>query len=475
VADQPEALPATQGLSRSKVVIAAVVIVAMVGAGIAYLVTSSKSSGSANAANASRDVAGVTPTTQGISFVVQPADGSTDVTPASVVSVTAMTGRLVDVTVSGSDGSTVAGTMAASGMAWQSTGTLAIKTDYTVTIDAMTPSGKPVEQETHFSSLVPTSTLGCTISPSTGLTVGVAEPIVFRFDHPVSAASQTAMLADLQVVESNPVAGGWRWFDDEELHFRPEAYWPTGEQVSVQANLAGFDGGNNIYATSNATTSFTVGDSHISTANVTTHEMTVTDNGKVVYTFPISTGRDIYPTMDGIHIDLYRQYDVHMVSSTVGIPVNSPNGYDEHVFWDVNISDGGEFVHAAPWSVAEQGHSNVSHGCINVSPANAETFYNFSRVGDVIDVTGSPRPPSLSDHGTMDWNTPWSDFTPAVIDSSPGVAATIQTTTTTVPAPTTTTAPPPAPTVPATTLPTTPATVPTTTTTVPATTTTTKL
>jgi lipoprotein-anchoring transpeptidase ErfK/SrfK len=117
--------------------------------------------------------------------------------------------------------------------------------------------------------------------------------------------------------------------------------------------------------------------------------------------------------MGGIHIDLYRQQDVHMVSSTVGIPVNSPNGYDEHVFWDVNISDGGEFVHAAPWSTGAQGNSNVSHGCINLSVANATAFYNFSRIGDVIQVTGSPRAPELGDHGTMDWNTPWANWTPA--------------------------------------------------------------
>ena len=165
--------------------------------------------------------------------------------------------------------------------------------------------------------------------------------------------------------------------------------------------------------TSTATTTFSVGDAHISTANVQTHEMTVTSNGKVVATYPISAGRTVYPTMNGIHIDLYRQQDVHMVSSSVGIPVNSKDGYDEHVFWDVNISDGGEFVHAAPWSTGAQGSSNVSHGCINLSVANATAFYNFSRIGDVIEVTGSPRGPELGDHGTMDWNLPWSNWTPA--------------------------------------------------------------
>jgi lipoprotein-anchoring transpeptidase ErfK/SrfK len=119
--------------------------------------------------------------------------------------------------------------------------------------------------------------------------------------------------------------------------------------------------------------------------------------------------------MDGTHIVLDRESQVQMISSSVGIPVNSPGGYDETVFWDVHISDSGEYVHAAPWSVGAQGNTNVSHGCINVSPANAEQFFTFSRVGDVVNVVGGPRPPVAGDHGVMDWSTPWASFTPVAV------------------------------------------------------------
>jgi lipoprotein-anchoring transpeptidase ErfK/SrfK len=144
---------------------------------------------------------------------------------------------------------------------------------------------------------------------------------------------------------------------------------------------------------------------------LSTHEMTVTDNGRAIATYPISGGKPTDPTMAGVHIVLDRAAVVHMVSSTNGIPVNSPDGYDELVYNDVHISDTGEYVHAAPWSVASQGHANVSHGCINLSPANALAFFGFSRVGDVVLVTGSPRPPVVGDHGVMDWDTSWSAFT----------------------------------------------------------------
>jgi lipoprotein-anchoring transpeptidase ErfK/SrfK len=128
-----------------------------------------------------------------------------------------------------------------------------------------------------------------------------------------------------------------------------------------------------------------------------------------VRSVPISAGRTKYPTMGGVHIVLYKSYDVIMDSQTVGIPRNSPDGYYEHVFWDVAISNGGEFVHAAPWSVGAQGNSNVSHGCVNLSPADATWFYGFSTLGDVVEVVGSPRPPS-DDAGTLDWRLPWEQW-----------------------------------------------------------------
>jgi lipoprotein-anchoring transpeptidase ErfK/SrfK len=394
-------------------VIIVLVVVAVLVAGAAGLTYALKGTPSAAGSSA---VSSTPTTAAAASLLIQPPDGTTNVGLDTIVSITAMTGRIRGVTVVGADGTTITGSADPGGATWRSTGMLALKTAYTVTIDAAMPNGKPSQQVTHFESLVPTATLGYTITPASGLTVGIAQPIVLRFDH--SVANKDAVVAALHVTTSTPVSGGWHWFSSRELHFRPQQYWPAGEKVSITANLASFNAGNGIWATKNASSSFAVGDSHISTANVQTHTMTVTSNGVVVNTFPISAGRTIYPTMGGIHIDLYRQQDVHMVSSTVGIPVNSANGYDEHVFWDVNISDGGEFVHAAPWSTGAQGNSNVSHGCINLSVSAATWFYNFSRIGDVIEVTGSPRGPDLGDHGTMDWNTPWSSWTAATTSTT---------------------------------------------------------
>ena len=68
---------------------------------------------------------------------------------------------------------------------------------------------------------------------------------MFTFNHYVdTAAAQAAVLSHITVSMSKPVPGGWYWFSADELHFRPETYWPSGEQVTVTADLDGWNAGN---------------------------------------------------------------------------------------------------------------------------------------------------------------------------------------------------------------------------------------
>jgi lipoprotein-anchoring transpeptidase ErfK/SrfK len=136
--------------------------------------------------------------------------------------------------------------------------------------------------------------------------------------------------------------------------------------------------------------------------------MVVTSNGKTVRTMPASTGRDRYPTTNGIHTVLGKETSRVMDSATVpGIPASQ--AYRLKVYWATRISNSGEFVHAAPWSVGSQGRANVSHGCVNLSTANARWFYSFSLRGDVVQVSGSPRQPGQSE-GVREWNRSWADW-----------------------------------------------------------------
>jgi lipoprotein-anchoring transpeptidase ErfK/SrfK len=345
-----------------------------------------------------------------------PATGSTGVAPDAKVSVSTTLGTIKSVSLSAGAGGAVAGALDPTSTKWQSSGALQTSATYRLLAVLTGAGGASVTKAATFTTLVPAALVTASVYPDTGMTVGVGQPVVLTFDHDINtAAQQRAVVSHLTVAMSRPVPGGWYWFSPHELHFRPAAYWPAHERVSVSGDLAGWDAGNGRWGAGTISDSFSIGDARISYANLASHVMTVTLNGATIAVYPISGGRDKYPTMAGDHIVLDRESVVHMVSSTVGIPVNSPDGYDEYVYQDVHISDSGEYVHSAPWSVGAQGNTNVSHGCVNLSPTNATAFFNLSRVGDVVEVAGSPRPPVAGDHGVMDWSTPWSQWTPGKV------------------------------------------------------------
>ncbi|MBD2892608.1 L,D-transpeptidase 2 [Actinomadura sp. RB99] len=122
--------------------------------------------------------------------------------------------------------------------------------------------------------------------------------------------------------------------------------------------------------------------------------MTVRRSGKVVRWFPMSAGKATerrFTTTNGVHVISEKVSPVIFDSATVGIPKGDPNYYKIKGYYADRISDSGEYVHSAPWSVADQGKWNVSHGCINVSPANAKWYYNLTKLGDIVVVAGANR------------------------------------------------------------------------------------
>ena len=337
---------------------------------------------------------------------VDPADGATGVEIDQQVKVSAGGGKLTDVMVEDVDGDQVPGAAVAGG-SWVSAGGLIPSTTYKVSATATNAAGAPTTLTSTFTTAAPSKVLGSKVAPLEGETVGVGMPIVVYFTAPVT--DRAAVEKRLKVEESTPVLGAWHWYSDTEVHYRPAQYWPPGEKVTVTVGIKGVDAGNGVWGVNDRVVHFQVGDSHIATVDAKTDKMTVEDNGKVVKEIPVSLGRDKYPTTSGIHVVLEKTPSIVMDSATVGIPKGNPDYYKETVLWDVRISWSGEFVHAAPWSVADQGRENVSHGCVNASTADAEWFYNFSRRGDIVQVLNTPRQLE-SGNGWTDWNMSWSQW-----------------------------------------------------------------
>jgi len=350
------------------------------------------------------------PTAPAATLAVVPAANAAAVAPADPVKVTATGGTLTSVSVAGSGGA-VKGALNPDKTVWTSTDKLGFGARYTVSAVATNADGQKTTTTSAFTTARATRTVFPAVSPLNGMTVGVGMPIRVYFENPVT--DRKAALARMKVTTSVPTVGAWRWFSATEVHWRPKTYWKSGTKVALDTDLRGVSLGAGTYGSVNADrhVAFTIGASHVSIADAKTHRMKVWINGKLTKDFPASLGKEVPGrfTHNGVHVVTDKKASMTMDSTTFGLALDA-GGYRVPVKFATRISNGGEFVHSAPWSVAQQGKENVSHGCVNLSPANAQWFYGISQPGDVVQVTGTPVPLTGKDTDIPDWTIPWSQW-----------------------------------------------------------------
>ncbi|OBG40097.1 hypothetical protein A5672_14200 [Mycobacterium alsense] len=331
-------------------------------------------------------------------------DGGVGVTVDAPVTVSVASGVLGSVTMVNENGRSISGQLSPDGLRWSTTEQLGYNRRYTLSVKALGLGGAATRQMT-FQTSSPAHLTMPYVSPADGEVTGVGQPVAIRFDENITdrAAAQKA----IKITTNPPVEGAFYWLTNREVRWRPEHFWKPGTTVDVAVNTYGVDLGDGMFGEDNVKTHFTIGDEVISTADDTTKTVTVRVNGEVVRTMPTSMGKDSTPTANGVYIIGARFKHIIMDSSTYGVPVNSPNGYRTEVEWATQMSYSGVFVHSAPWSVGAQGHTNTSHGCLNVSPSNAEWFYEHSKSGDIVEVVHTVGPTLPGTEGLGDWNVPW--------------------------------------------------------------------
>jgi len=224
------------------------------------------------------------------------------------------------------------------------------------------------------------------VLPTRGEVVGVAHPVVVTFRAPVADRRVAERTLDIRSVPA--MTGKFEWLDNDVVQWVPDRYWPAHSTVALSVDRSSTD--------------FQTGPAVVGVANISNHTFSVTIDGVEAGppsalpaphhrphwgeqgVFPASMGRPEYPTPVGTYTVLSKEHDVVMDSSTVGIPVDAPDGYLLDVEYAVRFTSRGLFVHSAPWAVNSLGYENVSHGCISLSPEDAEWYYNTVNVGDPV-------------------------------------------------------------------------------------------
>lgn len=341
-----------------------------------------------------------------ISLAANVAEKAAEVHVDTIVSASAKHGTISKAALASSDGESAIKGRVADGR-WIATQRLEPGKDYKLTVTGTGEDGKDATLTRTFTTqkLSLQQQTYPSVAPLKGETVGVGMPVIVTFDVPVK---NRELFERNMAVQSTPaVEGSWRWFSDREVHFRPENFWPAGAKVKVVLRLNSLPAAEGIYGQQDQVIDFTIGRKAVTTVDVRSHELTYTVDDKVVRTIPVTTGDASHKSREGTKVIMEKFSSVDMDAATTGVDSEDPGYYNiKDVRWAMRVTNSGEFLHAAPWSVGSQGRANVSHGCTGMSTANAAWLYKQSRRGDVVTFVNSSR--ALEDrNGWTDWNVSW--------------------------------------------------------------------
>ena len=206
------------------------------------------------------------------------------------------------------------------------------------------------------------------IEPADGSVVGVAFPVIVTFTE--SVVDREAAEHGIRIHSTGNNAGHFEWPSSDVVQWIPDGYWSPHSKISVE--------------TQKMTTGFETGDAVVGVADISDHTFTVSVNGDIQRVMAASMGKPKRPTPIGSFTALSKERTIKFDSRTIGIPLNDPEGYLLNGEYAVRVTWSGVYVHSAPWSVNSQGYSNVSHGCINLSPDDAAWYFNAVHIGDPI-------------------------------------------------------------------------------------------
>jgi len=340
-----------------------------------------------------------------------PAFGSTDLSPSEFLTFAVDKGTIDDVTLTNPDGQQVGGNISPDRTVWAAGEVLGFGKTYTLAGTATGTDGKQIPIAGTYTTVSADTQTRNTVNPGDDAVVGVAAPISVSFG--VEPENRELVEKNVSVTTVPAVEGAWAWIKHDDgrwaMDYRPREYWPAGTKVHVEAKLYGLRLNAESYGVSDLTSDFTIGRNQVVVADVNSHELVVKQNGSVVASYPASFGRG----SDNGDPALVTRSGVHVVTEKAAeYLMNNPRyGYTNSLQrWTVRISNNGEFIHANPDSANAQGNTNVTHGCVNLSTADAEAYFNSAIWGDPVEVGGTDVYLGPTDGDIYIWAMSWDEW-----------------------------------------------------------------
>ncbi len=348
-----------------------------------------------------------TPPPPPLSLAITPAAGAAHVPVSTEIGLSVGHGQVSSVTVTKAGSATpLAGATRSDGSSWVPAAPLAYASSYTATVIATSPDRRQRQtRTTTFRTMAePARQTGTGMYLFSGQTYGVGMPVVIEFDPPVPESARAGVQQRLFVTSTPSQPGVWHWASGSQVWYRPPVYWIPGTTISVRAALKGVPMGGGSYGDQDRSATVSIGPKVVMLVDNATKSMSVYRDDVFLRTMPVSLGKPSTPSSSGNMVVMSHDYSTIFDTTREG-----PGGYRVQVNYAMRLTWGGEFIHAAPWSVGEQGHVNVSHGCVNMSWENSKWLFGFTHIGDPVTVRGT-EVKLVDGNGWTAWNQSWARY-----------------------------------------------------------------
>ncbi|MGC4768699.1 Ig-like domain-containing protein [Micromonospora sp. DT44] len=348
-----------------------------------------------------------TPAPKASATIAEPAADAKDVPASTGITFTTKDAQETAVELKDAAGKAVKGTLAADGKSWLPSEALEYGTAYTATVTATGDDGRPATATSTFTTMAkPDKQIRVSSFLGDNQQVGVGMPLIVKFSRDVPEDYRDDVQRRMTVTSTPAQPGIWHWVSPTEVRYRPKEFWKANSKVSYRVQAGGLPMGDGYYGRADLSVDIKIGPKLLMTVDNKTKRMTVTRDGKVIKTIPVSLGKKSTPSSSGTMVVIEKlRKTVFDTFEELG----PEDGYRTKIDFAQRLTWGGEFIHAAPWSEGQQGSVNVSHGCVNVSMANGDWLFKNTEVGDPITVKGTERK-LQNGNGWTDWNMSWDEY-----------------------------------------------------------------
>jgi lipoprotein-anchoring transpeptidase ErfK/SrfK len=192
--------------------------------------------------------------------------------------------------------------------------------------------------------------------------LGLMLPLQITFSEPLAEKANTASHLQVLALNGKDIPGKWRWTGQRQLRFTPHPAWPASSTIKIKAdekNLKSEHGG---MLEKTLVEQFTTGPDRKIFVYLGSQTVEAVENGKVIRTFKVSTGKSKTPTVTGTYF-IYDRYRRKTMRSDVG--EGQPGYYEVKNVPYTQFFHKDYAFHGAFW------HNSfgrpASHGCVNMA------------------------------------------------------------------------------------------------------------